>query len=497
MFKGRRFQDNANQRIVTVLEENGSWVTLDDTRNIKTSVFTQKFSEYLEPENFFTNDSVMENLANQFSQQINLNTVPIVDQHGSTINFTNPNPNVVNPNVAPAGYFVDDREMTSEEKKRELLERFQNNYVPPSGMDEAIDMNMIGRENVYQPPMSPRQRGTYIPPEESETVIKDANTGQILVEPQRVQYTESPRPQPQQSQGDDIYKIYQNNQDQYQTQTRPPEQRPVDRPIEEQPRQEQPRQEPRPVGSAPEYPNYPTPVLSPEEEESFVFFRRFKKVHPITIDVSFNEKIAEPNYVRQTALNFEGDIIKFYTKELMKKIWANPSILEEQIYEKLRFIIMGEEEKSSLSEAIEETTKIISDEKVKTHLENIKEKWEGDIPFSEYTDPEPENPINYTDYIAEVMETPKSMTPTDVDELTTSQIHEHKNKRDTSNTKFTIEDAKNVEKVIENILFETKVDILIPTDLTNEVETLIPTEVSKEMSDFISNEENKSTKNEE
>jgi hypothetical protein len=458
MFKGRRFQDNANQRIVTVLEENGSWVTLDDTRNIKTSVFTQKFSEYLEPENFFTNDSVMENLANQFSQQINLNTVPIVDQHGSTINFTNPNPNVVNPNVAPAGYFVDDREMTSEEKKRELLERFQNNYVPPSGMDEAIDMNMIGRENVYQPPMSPRQRGTYIPPEESETVIKDANTGQILVEPQRVQYTESPRPQPQQSQGDDIYKIYQNNQDQYQTQTRPPEQRPVDRPIEEQPRQEQPRQEPRPVGSAPEYPNYPTPVLSPEEEESFVFFRRFKKVHPITIDVSFNEKIAEPNYVRQTALNFEGDIIKFYTKELMKKIWSNPSILEDQIYEKLRFIIMGEEEKKTI-----------------THneiIEGIVNEINESNKYSEYCDPEPENPIVYADYIAESMEK--------------IDIVEEK-------PKFTIEDAKNVEKVIENILLETKVDILTPTDLTNEVETLIPTEVSKEMSDFISNEENKLT----
>ena len=470
MFIGRRFQDNATQRVVTVLEENGSWVTLDDTRNIKTSVFTQKFSEYLEPENFFTNNNnVMENLANQFSQQINLNTIPVVDQHGSTINFTNPNPNVTNPNVAPAGYFVDDREMTSEEKKRELLERFQNNYVPPSGMDEAIDMNMIGRENVYQPPMSPRQRGTYIPPEESETVIKDANTGQILVEPQRVQYTESPRPQPQQSQGDDIYKIYQNNQDQYQTQTRPPEQRPVDRPIEEQPRQEQPRQEPvqQPYdpnkgmaghdcsGSAPGYPNYPTPVLSPEEEESFVFFRRFKKVHPITIDVSFNEKIAEPNYVRHTALNCEGDIIKFYTKELMKKIWANPSILEEQIYEKLRFIIMGEEVKASkpetLTEAIEET-KLIIDEVVNRVVD-----------YSEYSDPEPENPIVYADYIA--------------DNIEEVGVIEEK-------PKFTIEDAKNVEKVIENILSEEK------------IETLIPTEVSKEMSEFISNEENKSTENE-
>jgi hypothetical protein len=473
MFKGKRFQDNADQRIITVLEENDSWVTLDDSRNIKTSVFKQKFTEYLD-ENFFNNDSVMESLANQFSQQINLNTIPVVDQNGSTISFTNPNSNA-NSAVSPAGYYVDDKELTSDEKKRELLEKFQNNYVPPSRMDEAIDMNMIGRENVYQPAMQQRQRGSYTPPEESNTVIKDSNTGQILSEPIREQQE---RPQPQ----DDIYKIYQNNQDQYQTQTRPPEQRPIEQPRQEQLRQPTQQQQYEPnkgmvshdySGSAPGYPNYPTPVLSPEEEESFVFFRRFKKVHPITIDVSFNEKIAEPNYVRQTALNFEGDIIKFYTKELMKKIWADPSILEEQIYEKLRFIIMGKEEKSSLSDAIEETTKIITDEK---HLENIKEKWEGDISFSEYCDPEPENPINYADYIADNIE-----KDGDIEEK----------------PKFTIEDAKNVEKVIENILFETKVNILIPTDLTEEekIETLIPTEVSKYISNFISNENN-STENE-
>lgn len=386
MFKGRRFQDNANQRIVTVLEENGSWVTLDDTRNIKTSVFTQKFSEYLEPENFFTNDAVMENLANQFSQQINLNTVPIVDQNGSTINFTNPN--VTNPNVVPAGYFVDDREMTSEEKKRELLEKFQNNYVPPSGMNEAIDMNMIGKENVYQSPIQPRQRGTYIPPEESETIIKDANTGQILVEPQKIQYTESTQ-RPQQSQ-DDIYKIYQNNQEQFQTQPRSPEQRPVDRPVEQEQEQSKPIQQ---VQNDPSKDisnhDYPTSVLSSEEEESFIFFKRFKKVHSITIDVSFNEKIAEPNYVHQTALNFEGDIIKFYTKELMKKIWSDPSILEDQIYERLRFIIMG--------------------------TETIKK---SDV----------------------------------VEELSSINKNKNKNKKDTS--KFIIKDVKNVEKIIENILSE-------------------------------------------
>ncbi len=192
MYKGRRFQEISDpNKIVTVVDENSSWITLDDTRNIKSNNFPLKFTEYLEPDNFF-NDPVMENLAEQFSQQFNLNTVPIVGADGlNNISYTNPESK--NQNTTPAGYFVDERELVSEQAKRELLEKFNNTYVPPSVMEEAIDMTKIGEENVHRPPLSPRQRGTYIPPEESETVIKDANTGQILVEPKKVQYTESPR----------------------------------------------------------------------------------------------------------------------------------------------------------------------------------------------------------------------------------------------------------------------------------------------------------------
>ena len=89
MFKGKRFQDNSTGKIITVMDENPSWVTLDDSRNIKTTVFLQKFSEYLEAENFFTNDSTMESLAIQFSQQINMNTIPITGPDGSNISFVN------------------------------------------------------------------------------------------------------------------------------------------------------------------------------------------------------------------------------------------------------------------------------------------------------------------------------------------------------------------------------------------------------------------------
>ena len=355
MFKGKRFQDISTGKLVTVMDENPSWVTLDDSRNIKTSVFLQKFSEYLEAENFFSNDSTMESLAIQFSQQINMNTVPITGPDGSNISFVNPeNPSKGN---APAGYFVDESQMTSEAAKRELLEKFQNTYAPPP-VHDAIDMSQIGQPQRQAPPLQRRERPPEIHPEENETVIKDASTGQILVEPPKqrprpVSYTEAPptlsSPPPQ---TDDIYALYNQNKEQFQVQPRPPEQRPVDNYIRPKPNlagidgSPTPPEQPKLDGQAGNS-GYPSPAgvrldLSPEEE-AFMFFRKFKKTHPIKIDVSFDEMIAEPDYVRQTAMNFDGDVIKFYTQELMKKIYADPTILEHQIYDSLKLFIMGDE----------------------------------------------------------------------------------------------------------------------------------------------------------
>jgi len=81
--------------------------------------------------------------------------------------------------------------------------------------------------------------------------------------------------------------------------------------------------------------------LTPEQE-AFMFFKKFKKIHPVDIKINFTEMIADPVYVRQTAMNFEGDIIKFYTQELMNKLWNNPQLLEQQIYDQFEILIMGE-----------------------------------------------------------------------------------------------------------------------------------------------------------
>jgi hypothetical protein len=366
MFKGRRFQDNSDGKIVTVMSENGSWVTLDDSRNIKTSVFLQKFSEYIEADNFFSNDTAMESLAQQFSEKININTVPVVGSDGSSISYTNPNiPPQQQQNTAPAGYFVDDSQLSKEAKIREAYEKFQN-YTPPV-IQDVIDENIIGYpQNQRVAPLQRRERPPEIHPEESEREIKDANTGQVL-ESKRVSYTESPSsPPPPPPQTDNIYDLYKQTA----SATPPPQQasRQPDYPVEQigpSPAPQQPRNEYQgPIGNQ----SNPSPSgiqsQSPEQE-AFMFFKKFKKVHPIKIEVSFDEMIADPNYVRQTAMNFEGDVIKFYTQELMKKIYADPTMLEEQIYDSLKLSIMGEEYvQKEKEEKLRENLKIFQSPKI-------------------------------------------------------------------------------------------------------------------------------------
>lgn len=75
------------------------------------------------------------------------------------------------------------------------------------------------------------------------------------------------------------------------------------------------------------------------EEEAFRFFKSFKKVYPINLTIEFDERIAEPNFIKMMAVNYEGDIIKFYTKEFMNRIYNDPGFLENKIYEKLKNIV--------------------------------------------------------------------------------------------------------------------------------------------------------------
>jgi hypothetical protein len=85
----------------------------------------------------------------------------------------------------------------------------------------------------------------------------------------------------------------------------------------------------------------PIPINKEElqEDETYKFFRGFKKNTDITIELKINEKIADPEFLKLMMNNFEADVIKFYTKEIIKIILNDPKKIENEIYNQLKIII--------------------------------------------------------------------------------------------------------------------------------------------------------------
>jgi len=106
-----------------------------------------------------------------------------------------------------------------------------------------------------------------------------------------------------------------------------------------------------------------TPKFVSPEEEAFRFFKSFKKVYPITLVVNFEDKIAQPDFIKLMAVNYEGDIIKFYTKEFMNRIYNDPGFLENKIYEKLKEIVFSESQQKEKKPRTPRTPKVIVKDK--------------------------------------------------------------------------------------------------------------------------------------
>jgi len=63
------------------------------------------------------------------------------------------------------------------------------------------------------------------------------------------------------------------------------------------------------------------------------------------------------------AVNYEGDIIKFYTKEFMNRIYNDPGFLENKIYEKLKEIVFSESQQKEKKPRTPRTPKPIVKDK--------------------------------------------------------------------------------------------------------------------------------------
>ena len=82
----------------------------------------------------------------------------------------------------------------------------------------------------------------------------------------------------------------------------------------------------------------PAEQLSPIE----LMFSTFKRKHNITINVSFEDKIGDPDFVKLMVENMDGDIVGYYKRMVMENIMKDLSKIEEAVEREIQMEIFGE-----------------------------------------------------------------------------------------------------------------------------------------------------------
>ena len=95
-------------------------------------------------------------------------------------------------------------------------------------------------------------------------------------------------------------------------------------------------------------PKQSTPEAKQKNIEKMIF-NSFKRNHKIKINLTFDDKIANPLTVQMIQNDIEGDIIQYYTDELVDSIFNDLDSIKKVIYAQYDFIINGEKKKAKIS----------------------------------------------------------------------------------------------------------------------------------------------------
>lgn len=96
------------------------------------------------------------------------------------------------------------------------------------------------------------------------------------------------------------------------------------------------------------------PIADPSE----MFFKTFKRNHPIKIKLNIDEHIANPTFVKMMLENIEGDIVSYYKKIIMNTILSDIKKIEDSVEYEIRKEIFGETEAKKMLPVIKEKVKV-------------------------------------------------------------------------------------------------------------------------------------------
>lgn len=323
----KRFEHKETGETVVIKNDDGIWFTLNTGGKIKKDSFFSKYSEMVDPSAFFSpkTDPYLGEMANKLSQ------------------------------IDPSKVVTDNTQGPMVKRVDESGPSYENQMASNIEYKQQMVQDFIEKQKIKERELSQYRQ-----------IDDDDAAARQLLEQQEIAARQQRTPQQQGSGTNPNYPEFDPNikRDRDKTSTGD-----YYRESYEHPR---------------EKPDEPIVVENPEEE-SYKFFKGFKKNHKVTIELSFDEFIADPEFLKLMMNNFEADVIKYYTGEIFKNIATNPKKVEEEIYNQLEDIILNNKKTGETPKrrTTRKPKKIeIKKEVVKKEPEKVVEKKENiDFPY--------------------------------------------------------------------------------------------------------------------
>jgi hypothetical protein len=106
-------------------------------------------------------------------------------------------------------------------------------------------------------------------------------------------------------------------------------------------------------------------------------FSSFKRNFKVKINLTFDDKIANPEFVKLITQNMEqDDIIQYYTDELVNSIYEDIENIKKVIYTQYDIIINGEKKKSKISKPKIKKEKSVENIEIPEKIETSEDKKE-------------------------------------------------------------------------------------------------------------------------
>lgn len=101
-------------------------------------------------------------------------------------------------------------------------------------------------------------------------------------------------------------------------------------------------------------------VQQPKQDPMQMMISTFKKVHEITFNIEFKDKIASPEFIKLMMQNMDGDIISYYKDMVMNNITTNIKMIEDIVEKTLKDEIGIDDVDETITIKPKKTTKLVA-----------------------------------------------------------------------------------------------------------------------------------------